>query len=106
MERERLLERVRARAEELEKLELREPEDPLRASLLLRRVWEEVTSYAARARRYELFDALRQIEGSERTLYATYLTVRLNGGGKEVIERARKDLKEAIKALREILARL
>lgn len=106
MERERLLERVRARIEVLEKLELREPEDLLRASLLLRRVWEEVAGYAAHARRYELFDQLKEVEGAERALYATYATVRLNGGGEEVIQRARRDLEGAREALREILARL
>jgi hypothetical protein len=104
VERERILERVRARAEALERLELREPEDLLRASHLLRRVWEEVAGYAARARRYHLFDQLKQIEGSERTLYATYAAIMLNGGGEEILQRARKDLEEAREALRKILA--
>lgn len=104
MEREKVLERVRARADALEKLELREPEDLLRASILLRRVWEELAGYAARARRYELFDQLKEVEGAERALYATYATVRLNGGGEEVIAQARKDLEEAREALRRILA--
>jgi hypothetical protein len=104
--RERLLERVRARIEALEKLELREPEDLLRASLLLRGVWEEVANYASRARRYQLFDQLKEVEGAERALYATYAAVALNGGGEEVIARARRDLEEAREALRRILATL
>jgi hypothetical protein len=106
VERERVLERLRARAEALEKLELREPEDLLRASLLLRGVWEEVANYAARARRYEIFDQLKEVEGSERALHATYLTVRLNGGGEEVVKRAQADLEGAREALRKILANL
>jgi hypothetical protein len=106
VERERVLERVRARFEALEKLELREPEDLLRASILLRGVWEEVAGYAARAHRYELFDQLKEVEGCERALYATYATVRLNGGGEEILQRARKDLEEAREALRKILATL
>jgi biotin-(acetyl-CoA carboxylase) ligase len=104
VEREKLLERLRARAEALEKLELRDPEDLLRASALLQRVWEEVAGYARRAHRYELFDILKRVEESERVIYATYATIELNGGGEEILQRVREDLEEAAKALREILA--
>ena len=106
MEREKLLERVRARAEALERMELREPEDLLRASTILRRVWEEVAGYAARARRYEIFDQLKEIEGAERALSATYSVIALNGGGEEVVKRAQADLEGAREALRRILATL
>jgi hypothetical protein len=106
MERERLLERLRVRLETLEKLEPRAPGDLLRASVILQHAESELGSYAARARRYELLNPLKRIAACERALYATYAAADLNGGGEEVIERARKDLKEATRALREILARL
>ena len=106
MERERLLERLRVRLETLEKLEPRAPGDLLRASVILQHTERELGGYAARARRHELLDPLKQIAACASALYATYATIALNGGGEEIIERARKDLKEAIKALREILARL
>jgi hypothetical protein len=106
MERERLLERLRVRLEALERLEPRAPGDLLRASVILQAAERELGGYAARARRYELLDPLARLELSERALYATYAAAQLNGGGEEVIERARKDLEEARNALRSLLSLL
>ena len=106
MERERLLERLRVRLEVLERLEPRAPGDLLRASVILQHAERDVEDYAARARRYELLNPLKRIAACGSALYATYATIALNGGGEEVIARAREDLEEATKALREILARL
>jgi chromosome segregation ATPase len=106
MERERLLERLRVRLETLERLEPRAPGDLLRASIILQAAERDVEDYAARARRYELFGPLKDVAACESALYATYASIALNGGGEGVVGRARKDLEEAVKALREILARL
>ena len=106
MEREKLLERLRARLEALERLEPREPGDLLRASVILQAAERELGGYAARTRRYELLNPLKQIEACERALHATYAAITLNGGGEEVIKQAERDLEEARSALRTILSRL
>jgi hypothetical protein len=106
VEREELLERLRERLKALEGLEPREPKDLLQASIILQRAERDVEDYILSARRYELFNPLKKVEGVEHALFATYSTLALNGGGEEVIKRTRKDLEEATKALREILARL
>jgi uncharacterized hydantoinase/oxoprolinase family protein len=106
MERGELREKLRERLKVLERLKPRSARDLLQASRVLQLVERDVEDYAVKARHYELLNPLKQIESCESALYATYATIALNGGGEEIIERARKDLKEAIKALREILARL
>jgi len=104
MEVERLRARLRERLEGLG--EVREPEDLLRVSLILALAVEEVAGYALRARRYKSFDALKQIEMEERVLRATYLAIKLNGGGEEVLKSARKDLEDAKSALRALISLL
>ena len=104
MEVEKLRARIRERLEGLG--EVREPEDLLRASLILEMVVRELEGYALRARRYELFGALKQIEMEERVLRATYLAIKLNGGGEEVMKSARKDLEDAKSALRALISLL
>mgnify|MGYP000252061231 CR=1 FL=1 len=104
MEVEKLLEMLRERLESLG--ELREPEDLLRASLILALTVRELEGYALRARRYELFNALKQLELEERVIHATYLTIKLNGGGEEVLKSARKDLEDARSALRALISLL
>jgi hypothetical protein len=104
VERGELLDRLRERLKALEGMELRSAEDLLRASIILQCAERDVEDYMMSARRYELFDVLRQMGECERALYATYAAIDLNGGGEGVIAQARKDLEEAREALRRILA--
>ena len=102
MRREELIERIRVRLNALP--ELQKPEDLARAALLLDLAASETLDYASSARRYELVKLALEIESCARVLRATYLTIQLNGGGEEVLKRAKSDLEEGANALRKLLA--
>jgi len=99
---EELIERIRVRLNALP--DLQEPEDLARAALLLELAASETLDYASSARRYELAKLALEVETCARTLRATYLTIQLNGGGEEVLKRAKSDLEEGANALRKLLA--